>query len=329
MRAATVEAFGGPEVVVTRAWDDLTPARGQALIGVEIAEVNYPDLLVVAGRYQVVPPLPFVPGKTAVGRVLALGPEAPGPPVGARVVAAMERGAFAEQALAAAAVLAEVPDGVTAEAAAAMGLAAQTAWFALVERAGLAEGETVLVLGGSGAVGLAAIGVARGLGAARVVAAVRNEAGAHLARQAGAHHVLRLDRANLRETLRNDLAAAGGPVDVVIDPIGGEATEAALRCLNWCGRLVVVGFAGGGIPTVRANYLLVKNIAVLGLQWSDYRDRRPEKVVSAWRGLFRLHADGFVVPRVGEVYPLARTGEALAALAAGGGGLRRLIRIGG
>lgn len=327
MRAATVEAFGRPEQIVTRDWPDPVPGPGQAVIAVEVAELNYPDLLVVAGKYQVVPPLPFIPGKTAVGRVVALGPDTDGPPIGTRVIAAMERGAFAEQALASAAVLAPVPDGVSPEAAAAMGLAAQTAWCALTERARLAADESVLVLGGSGAVGLAAIGIARGLGASRVIAAVRNEAGAQLAVEAGAHHILRLDQAELRETLRADLAKVGGAVDVVVDPLGGEATEAALRCMAWGGRLVVVGFAGGGIPSIRANYLLVKNIAVMGLQWSDYRERQPGKVVAAWRALFRLHADGFLKPQIAAIHPFKDAGVALAALELGGGGRRRLLRI--
>jgi NADPH2:quinone reductase len=327
MKAATVEAFGGPEAVALRDWPDPVPATGQAVIAVEVAEVNYPDLLVVAGTYQVVPPLPFIPGKTAVGRVLAYGPGASGPPVGTRVIAAMERGAFCERATATAAVLAPVPDAVGAEQAAALGLAAQTAHFALAERARLAEGESVLVLGGSGAVGVAAIAIARGLGASRVIAAVRNDAGAAVAREAGADAVLRLDRPDLRDGLRADLAAAGGAVDVVLDPLGGEATEAALRCLAWGGRLVVVGFAGGGIPTIRANYLLVKNIAVLGLQWSDYRERQPAKVVAAWRAIFAMHEAGLLRPQIGSVLPLDRAGEALAAVAAGGGGMRRLLRI--
>lgn len=326
MKAATVEAFGEPAAIIIRDWADPRPGPGQALIEVEIAEVNYPDLLVVAGKYQVVPPLPFIPGKTAVGRVVALGPDTTRPSVGTRVIAAMERGAFAELALASAAVLAVVPDDVSSEAAAAMGLAAQTAWFALAERAQLRSGESVLILGASGAVGLAAVSIARGLGASRVVAAVRNDEGGELAREAGAHHVLRLDRLDLRETLRSDLAAAGGAVDVVVDPIGGDATDAALRCMAWSGRLVVVGFVGGAIPTLRSNYLLVKNIAVLGLQWSDYRERQPAKVVAAWRGLFRLYADSVLRPRIGAVHSLADAGAALAGLAAGGGGRRRLIR---
>jgi NADPH2:quinone reductase len=239
----------------------------------------------------------------------------------------MERGAFAERTLAAAAVLAPVPDAVAPEEAAALGLAAQTAWFALTARARMQAGESVLILGASGAVGLAAIGVARGLGAARVVAAVRNERGAALARDAGADAILHLDRDDLRETLRAELAEAGGPVDVVIDPVGGAATEAALRCLGWCGRLVVVGFVGGSIPALRANYLLVKNISVLGLQWSDYRERTPDRVVAGWRFLFRLQADGFLRPRVGRAFPLAEAGQALMALAGGGGGERTVLRL--
>jgi NADPH2:quinone reductase len=329
MRAATVEAFGGPDSVVLRDWPDPQPGPGQATIAVEFAEVNYPDLLVVAGKYQVVPPLPFIPGKTAVGRVLALGPGTTGPAPGTRVVAAMERGAFAERTLASAAVLAPVPEGVPASTAAALGLAAQTAWFALAERAALRRGESVLVLGASGAVGLAALGVARGLGASRVIAAVRNDAGAALARAAGAHAVLRLDREALRDSLRTQLAEAGGAVDVVVDPVGGDATEGALRCLEWCGRLVVVGFVAGSIPTVRANYLLVKNISVLGLQWSDYRERQPAKVVAAWQSLFRFQADGLLRPEIGRVLPLEAAAEALRTLSAGGGGARTLLQMGG
>jgi NADPH2:quinone reductase len=327
MKAATVTAFGDPHGIALRDWPEPVPAPGQALIAVEVAEVNYPDLLVVAGRYQVVPPLPFIPGKTAVGRVVALGPDTDGPAIGTRVVAAMERGAFAERALATAAVLAPVPEVVPSECAAALGLAAQTAWFALTVRARLEAGESVLVLGASGAVGLAAVGIARALGARRVIAAVRSDAGAVLARDTGADAVLRLDRAPLRETLREDLRAFGGVVDVVLDPIGGEATDAAIRCLDWGGRLVVVGFAGGDIAAIRANYLLVKNIAVLGLQWSDYRERTPDRVVSAWRFLFRLHGSGVLKPRAGRILPLARTGEAISGLAAGGGGERTLLRI--
>jgi NADPH2:quinone reductase len=327
MRAVTVETLGAPELLVTRDWPDPVPGPGQALIDVEIAEVNYPDLLVVAGRYQVAPPLPFIPGKTAVGRVVALGPDTIGPPHGTRVIAAMEHGAFAERALAQAAILAPVPDSVPPPAAAALGLAAQTAWFALAERGRLAAGESVLVLGASGAVGLAAIGVARGLGAARIIAAVRNDSGAALAKEAGAHAVLRLDRPALRDSLRAELAGCGGAVDVVVDPIGGQATEAALRCLAWCGRLVVIGFAGGDIPSIRTNYLLLKNIAMLGLQWSDYRERMPQKVVSAWSVLFQWYERGILRPRIGTVFPLDRAGEALATLTSGGGE-RRLLRIG-
>uniref|UniRef100_UPI001A8F5323 zinc-binding dehydrogenase n=1 Tax=Roseococcus thiosulfatophilus TaxID=35813 RepID=UPI001A8F5323 len=256
-----------------------------------------------------------------------LGPDTEGPPIGTRVIAAMERGAFAERALATAAVLAPVPEHVSSLDAAGLGLAAQTAWFALTVRARIEAGESVLVLGASGAVGLAAVAIARALGAARVIGAVRTDTGAQLAREAGAHAVLRLDRPAVRDTLRDELSACGGPVDLVVDPIGGDATSAALRCLAWSGRLVIVGFAAGDIPHIRANYLLLKNIAVLGLQWSDYRERTPERVVSAWRFLFRLYESGALAPRIGRVLPLAQTSEALVGLAAGGGGERTLLRI--
>ncbi|MFL1461774.1 NADPH:quinone oxidoreductase family protein [Roseococcus sp. DSY-14] len=324
MRAALVQAFGGPDAAAfTTGAPEPQPREGEALVALEAAEVNFPDLLAISGRYQLKAPLPFVPGVLAVGRVVSGGPYAPG----TRVAASVDWGAFAERAAVPANGLAPLDEDIPAPEAAALGLAAQTAWFALAERARLQPGESLLVLGASGAVGLAAIGIARALGAGRVVAAVRGEAHAALAQAAGAHHVLRLDGLELRDGLRAALAGCGGPVDAVLDPVGGEATEAALRCLDWCGRLVVVGFAAGGIPAIKANYLLLKNIAVLGLQWTDYRARQPDKVRAAWRDIAGWWRAGLLRPVIGATLPLERAAEALAMVAQGAGGRRVVLDL--
>jgi NADPH2:quinone reductase len=202
--------------------------------------------------------------------------------------------------------------------AAAMGLAYQTAYFALVDRGQYQAGETVLVHGAGGGVGLAAVQIAKALGA-RVLAGVRHAGHAALALANGADHVIDLGRENLRESLREQVytLTQGKGADVIVDPVGGDVFDASLRALAWCGRLVVIGFAAGRIPEVRANYLLVKNITVTGLQWSDYRDRRPERVRQVQEALFELYRAGKVKPQVMRTFPLERFAEALALLREG------------
>jgi NADPH:quinone reductase len=199
--------------------------------------------------------------------------------------------------------------------AASLSLTYDTAWFALRERVRLAPGETALVLGASGGVGWAAVQLARAMGA-RVLAGISRPEKAAAVRAAGADVVIDLSRENLRDTLRADVWAVsdGRGADVILDPLGGDIFEAALRALAWCGRLVVIGFAAGRIPTVRANYLLVKNIEVSGLQVSDYRKRRPAQVAAAFHEIFELYEKGAVRPAPAMVFPLDRAGEALTLL---------------
>ena len=312
MKAALVRAFGPIETVGYGDLPDPVPGPGEVVLALRAAEVNYPDILVAEGRYQVKPPLPFVPGKTAAGIVTAIGPGVTGIVPGMAVLAHLEYGAFAECVRAPAAACCPIPDGLSMDSAAALGLAAQTAWFALRTRGGLEPGESVLVLGGGGAVGAAAIQLARALGAALVFATARG-ASIDRARALGADLVVDTARPDLAEALRTGILDANGGrgVDVVVDPLGGEVTQAALRCLGWRGRLVVVGFAGGRLPVMKAGYLLVKNIAVLGLQWSDYRDRRPDAVRAAQREIFAHALVGQVRTTIAARLPLSRAAEAL------------------
>jgi NADPH2:quinone reductase len=215
--------------------------------------------------------------------------------------------------------------------AAALGLTYHPASLALKARAGMQAGETVLVLGASGGVGIASIQMAKAFGASRVIAATRGAKGTQVARDAGADDVIDTTLPDLRERLRAEVARMtdGHGADVVIDSVGGETHQAAMRALAWCGRLVIVGFAAGDIPVIKSNYLLVKNIAVTGLQWSDYRERQPERVAAAQREIFDFFRAGKIKPRIGLRLPLADFGRALKALQDGAVSGRILLDVEG
>ncbi len=313
MKALLVKQFGALDTLVLEERPDPQPGAGEVLIDIHAASVNFPDLLVIQGKYQVLPPLPFSPGKECAGVVNAAGPGVAQFTPGDRVIAQIEYGAYAQQVVARAANCHVIPAQMSFPEAAAMGLTYMTAHFALVERAAIKAGETVLVTGAAGGVGSATVQVAKALGAT-VLAAVSSPAKAAAARAGGADHIIDTGVPNLRDTLRDQVYAAVGKrgVDVVIDSVGGDIFDACLRAIAWCGRLVVVGFADGRIPEIKAGHILVKNISVIGLQFSDYRDRQPEKCLAARRQLFDLYSAGKLKPHVMATFPLERYMEALA-----------------
>lgn len=312
MRAHRVWEHGAPSTMKIDDLPDLVAGPGEIVVDVKANGINFPDLLTITGQYQLLPPRPFIPGKDLAGIVRAVGPGVTGFAPGERVMAQLEYGAFAEQAVVSAKKAYKIPDGMPFEAAAAVGLVYQTAHFALVERGGLKAGDYVLVGGSAGGVGLAAVQIAKGLGA-RVLAGVRNEQEAAILREEGVHAIIDLSAPDLRESLRQQVAAATGGhgADVVIDPLGDVFFAAALRAMAWCGRLIVIGFAAGEIPSLKVNYLLLKNITVSGLQWSDYRDRTPERVADVWADIFRLWREGAVRPRIQQVFPFEHLPAAL------------------
>lgn len=313
MRAVVIREFGPPEGAAVVDLQDPEPGPGEIVVAMRAAGVNYPDLLVVEGRYQNKPPLPFTPGKELAGEVLAIGPEVRAFVARDRVMAQVEYGAFAERVVVRERQCLEIPDDMPFGDAAAMGLVYQTAWFALHERARYQPGETVMVNGATGGVGLAAVQLVKALGGT-VLAGVTTPAKAQAAVEAGADHVIDLTVADLRNGLRDQVHAVtnGAGADICIDMLGGDPFDAALRALAWCGRMVVVGFAAGRIPEIRANYLLVKNIEVSGLQWSDYRDRAPRRMAEAQAEVFRLYLAGKLRPAIMARLPLERASEALA-----------------
>lgn len=314
MRAVVVDEFGPPERLRVAEVAAPVPGGGEVLVSVHAAPVNYVDLLVTGGSYQFLPARPFVPGKGPAGVVTVLGPNVTTLQVGDRVLAMAEQGGYAEAVSVGAEQCYRLPSRMPFVEAASLSLVYDTAWFALRERARLEPGETVLVLGASGGVGLAAVQLARAMGA-RVLAGIsRPERGAAAA--AGADAVIDLSRADLRDSLREQVYAAtdGQGADIILDPLGGAGFDAAIRALAWRGRLVVIGFAAGGIPTVKTNYLLLKNIEVSGLQVSDYRKRRPAQMAECFAEIFAFYEARKIKPAPATVFPLERAGEALAAL---------------
>ena len=313
MKALLVREHGPIENLDLAETPDPVPKAGEVLIDVHAASINFPDLLVIGGTYQRLPARPFSPGKDLAGVVAAVGEGVTTCAAGDRVCAQVEYGAYAQKCVVRELNCHVMPATMTFVEGAAMGLAYLTAHFALVERGQYRSGEVVLVNGAAGGVGLAAVQVAKALGAT-VIASVGSEEKAMLVRQHGADHVVRTDVSDLRESFRKQMADAIGKrgADVIIDPVGGDVFDASLRVIAWRGRLVVVGFAEGRIPEIKAGYVLVKNMSLVGLQFSDYRDREPEQVRAAQQALFRLYEAGKIRPHVMKAYPLEQYREALA-----------------
>jgi NADPH2:quinone reductase len=294
-RALQIVRHGEPEELVLAEVRVPAPGADEITIDVHAAGVNFPDLLVVRGTYQNLAPLPFSPGKEVAGIVSAVGARVTEFQVGDPVLAYVENGGYVDQITVSSSLCHPIPDGLDAADAIGFGLAFQTAHFALLARGQMKPGETVLVTGATGGVGIATVQLAKACGAI-VVAGCSTASKAGFARDHGADHVVMLDRPDLDQSLKAEVAAltGGRGADVVIDNLGGRVFDACLRSLAWCGRIVVVGFAAGAPTTLRSNYLLIKNIAAVGLHWSDYRDRTPALVRNAQQEILALWRQGLL-----------------------------------
>jgi len=318
MRAIVVREFGSPQGMALEERPTPAPGPSEVRVDVRAIGVNYPDLLVIGGTYQRLPERPFVPGKDAAGIVGAAGESVRHCRVGDRVLVQLEHGAYAEQVLADDQNTYVIPKRMSFVEAAAMGLVYQTAHFALIDRGRFEPGETVLVNGAGGGVGLAAIQLVKALDGV-ALAGTGSPAKADAIRAVGADAIIDLGAENLRDALREQVHAATGGrgADVVLDPLGGDALDASLRALAWRGRIVVIGFAAGRIPEIQANYLLVKNISASGLQWSDYRDRDPAWVRRVQLELFGIYEAGKLHPQVMRTFPMEEFAAALHLVATG------------
>ncbi len=312
MKTVLCKAFGEPSGLVVEEVDPPPVGRGDVRIRVRAAGVNFPDLLMIRGQYQVKPPLPFAPGPETAGEVLEVGPEVEGIAPGDRVMATHPWGGYAEQVVTRAAAVTPIGESLSYVEAAAFQLTYGTSYHALVDRAGLAPGETLLVTGASGGVGLTAVELGKVLGAT-VIAAAGGADKLEVAKRYGADHVIDYRSEGLRDRVKE--LTGGRGVDVVYDPVGGDVFDQAVRCMEWNGRFLIIGFAAGRIPEFRTNLALIKGFSLVGVYWGSFAARDPERNRANFAALMRWHAEGKVRPLVSATYPLARASEALVALA--------------
>lgn len=305
MKAWRVHSNGEPhEVMRLEDIPEAQPGPGELLVRVCAANVNFPDALLCRGEYQAKPPFPFTPGVELCGEVLSAGEETAGAPaVGSRVIAqpALPAGGFAERAIVPAATARHAPEALDDTEAAALHIGYQTGWFGLHRRAGLRPGETLLVHAAAGGVGSAAVQLGKAAGA-RVIGVVGGEAKAAVARQLGCDVVVDRRRDDIVAAVKE--ATDGRGADVVYDPVGGDAYAKSVKCIAFEGRIVVVGFASGAVPTPGLNHALIKNYSVLGLHWGLYNAKDPAAVDACHAELSALAADGAVKPLVSEQVPL-------------------------
>ncbi|WP_375196242.1 NADPH:quinone oxidoreductase family protein [Sphingobium sp.] len=284
------------------------PGPGELLINVTAAGVNYPDVLIVQGKYQTKPALPFVPGSEAAGHVAALGEGVEGFAVGDRVIAFTGSGAFAEQVRVPATQVWPVPAGVDLAVAAGIAITYGTSCHALKDRAALQPGETLLVLGAGGGVGLTAVELGKHMGA-RVIAAASSPEKLALARAQGADELIDYAQEDLRERVK---ALTGGKgVDIVYDPVGGPMSITAVKSLAWGGRHLVIGFAGGEIPAIPANLLLLKSAAAVGVLWGNSVRADPVRQGANMRQILDWLAQGALKPVIDARFPLSDAADAL------------------
>ncbi|HLL20360.1 MAG TPA: NADPH:quinone oxidoreductase family protein [Rubrivivax sp.] len=302
MYAWLCETRDGVDSLQWREMPTPEPQGGEVRIAVEAASLNFPDLLIVQGKYQVKPPLPFVPGAEFAGVIEAVGHDVHHLKVGDKVAAMGATGGFATHAIADAARVLPLPAGFTTTDGAAFAFTYGTSHHALVDRAQLQAGETVLILGAAGGVGTAALQIAKAVGA-RVIAAASTDEKCDLCSQLGADATVNYSTHNLRDSLKT-LTDGKGP-DVVYDPVGGALAEPAFRSIAWRGRYLVVGFAGGGIPALPWNLALLKGAAVVGVFWGDFVRREPQASTMALQQLAQWYAAGQVKPVIDMQLPMS------------------------
>jgi NADPH:quinone reductase len=320
VRALLSEAPGGPETLVLREVPDPVAGPGQLLVRVRACAINYPDVLIIEDKYQFKPNRPFAPGGEVAGIVETVGEGAEGWAEGDRVIAMIGHGGLAEKVAVSAATALRLPEERSFEEGSALILTYATSIHALLDRGRLKAGETLLVLGAAGGVGLAAVELGKAHGA-KVVAAVSSEEKAEAARNAGADAVLVYPRGpfdkDASKALAQQFKDAVGPAgaDVIYDPVGGDYAEPALRAIGWEGRYLVVGFPAG-IPRLPLNLTLLKSCDVCGVFWGAFAARDPKANAAHIDTLFRLWREGKIAPRVSRTWPLEQAGEAIAHMAA-------------
>jgi NADPH2:quinone reductase len=311
MKAVLCKAFGPAANLVLEDIASPVAKKNEILLEVHAAGVNFPDTLIIEGKYQFKPPFPFSPGGEAAGVIAAVGEKITHLNVGDRVMALKGWGSFAEHVAVPGYNVLPIPDGMDFTTAAAFSMTYGTSMHALKQRAHLQSGETLLVLGASGGVGLAAVEIGKAMGA-RVIAAASSAEKLDVAKNAGADVLINYTETNLKDELKR--LTDGNGVDVIYDPVGGDLFDLAIRFIAWNGRLLVVGFASGRIPELPVNLALLKGASVVGVFWGAFAQRQPQDNAANFAQLFKWFAQGKLKPLVSRVYPLEEAGEAIDSL---------------
>jgi NADPH2:quinone reductase len=311
MKALVCNEYGPPESLVIEERPDPVPGAGEVRVDIKAAGINFPDVLLVAGTYQVKVPPPFVPGSEAAGIVEATGEGVTHLKPGDRVIVTPLGGAFAEKCVVAEKLCLPLPSSMSYEQGAGFTITYATSYHAFRQSTELKPGETVLVLGAAGGVGITAVEIARALGA-KVIAAASSEEKLQFARDAGADETINYSNVSLREAVRE--LTGGKGVDVVYDPVGGDLAQMALRSLAWHGRYLVIGFACGAIPEFPANITLLKEASIIGVWWGTWSEHNPGESLQNMMDLAAMVDVGKLNPRVTESYPLEHFADAFAAI---------------
>lgn len=308
MKAVLCKAFGPAETLVLEEVASPEAKKNEILLEVHAAGVNFPDTLIIEGKYQFKPPFPFSPGGEAAGVVRAVGEKVGHLKVGDRVMALTGWGSFAEAVAVPGYNVMPIPPRMDFLTAAAFGMTYGTSMHALKQRGNLQPGETLLVLGASGGVGLAAVEIGKAMGA-KVIAAASSAEKLKVARAAGADELINYREQSLKDEVKR--LTGGQGADVIYDPVGGDQFDAAVRSIAWNGRLLVVGFASGRIPELPVNLALLKGAAVVGVFWGAFAQRQPQDNAANFAQLFAWHAAGKLKPLVSQTFPLERAGAAI------------------
>jgi NADPH2:quinone reductase len=308
MKAVLCKEYGPPEGLVVEEVESLKPGRGQVVVAVKACGVNFPDTLIIQGKYQFKPDTPFSPGSEVSGVVKEVGEGVDGVKVGDRVIAFTSWGGFAEEVVTDAAKLINIPNNISFATAATFTLVYGTSYHALKDRAQLKPNETLLVLGASGGVGLATVELGKIMGA-RVIAAASSDEKLEVCRQYGADEGINYATEDLKDRVKK--LTAGNGADVVFDPVGGNYSEAALRGMAWGGRYLVVGFAAGDIPRIPLNLPLLKGCSIVGVFWGSFTAHDPEGNQQNFQELLTWLATGKLKPYVSATYPLEHAADAL------------------
>jgi len=308
MKAVLCKEYGPPESLVIEDIPSPRPGKGQVVITVKACGVNFPDTLIIEGKYQFKPALPFSPGGEVSGIVKELGEGVNTVKVGDRVIAFTGWGGFAEEVVTEAAKLIPIPGDIDFATAASFTLVFGTAHHALKDRAHIKPGETLLVLGAAGGVGLASVELGKLMGA-RVIAAASSDEKLEVCKQHGADDVINYTNEDLRERVKT--LTGGNGVDVIVDPLGGNYSEPALRSIAWNGRFLVIGFAAGDIPRIPLNLTLLKGCSIVGVFWGSFTEHEPRHNQENIQELLTWLAQGKLKPHISATYPLEHAADAL------------------